>query len=289
MSLNRLSTSSRAAALLGLAGIAAGIAQPVDAGPTSIGLAPHRAVYDMKLERTNASAGISALTGRMVFELKGSACSGYEQTMRFVTETLDQSGKPAMTDQRSVFKEEAGTGRFSFKTRQYRNDRLTETTIGTAARGGDPARLDIQIEKPKTKRIRIKEPVLFPVEHSIRLLEAAHSGKSMFAVNLYDGSDKGEKIYNTTAALGPRKPAGVNRGLGGEGVASSLDDLAAWPVSLSYFEIDGKRRDAVPSYELSFLYFENGVSRKLFIDYGTFSMSGRLIKLTMLPVENCRK
>jgi hypothetical protein len=31
------------------------------------------------------------------------------------------------------------------------------------------------------------------------------------------------------------------------------------------------------------------VSRKLFIDYGTFSMSGRLIKLTMLPVENCRK
>jgi hypothetical protein len=274
--------------LLGFAGIAAGIPQAVAAGPTSIGLAPHRAVYDMKLERTNASAGISALTGRMVFELKGSACSGYEQTMRFVTETLDQSGKPAVTDQRSVFKEEAETGRFSFRTRQYRNQRLTETTIGSAARGRDPARLDIRIEQPKSKKISINEPVLFPVEHSIRLLEAAQSGKSLFAVNLYDGSDKGEKVYQTTAALGPRKPAGVNRGLGEDGVAKSLDGLAAWPISLSYFEIDGKRRDAVPSYELSFLYFENGVSRKLFIDYGTFSMSGRLIKLTMLPVEECK-
>jgi hypothetical protein len=289
MSLTRLSRSARAALLVGFAGIAAGVPLAVQAGPTSIGLAPHRAVYDMKLERTNASAGISALTGRMVFELKGSACSGYEQTMRFVTETLDQSGKPAMTDQRSVFKEEGSTGRFSFRTRQYRNQRLTETTIGSAARGRDPARLDIRIEQPKSKKISIKEPVLFPVEHSIRLLEAAQSGKSLFAVNLYDGSDKGEKVYQTTAALGPRKPAGVNRRLGEDGVAKSLDGLSAWPISLSYFEIVGKRRDAVPSYELSFLYFENGVSRKLFIDYGTFSMSGRLIKLTMLPVEECRK
>lgn len=257
------------------------------AGPTSISLSPHRAVYEMKLERTNASAGISALSGRMVFELKGSACAGYEQTMRFVTETLDQRGNPALTDQRSTFKEAAQTGRFTFDTRQYRNDRLTETSTGTAERGTDPARLKIEISKPKSKKLNIEEAVLFPVEHSIRLLEAAHRGESLFAVNLYDGSDKGEKVYATTAALGQKKPVGINKTLGAENVAAGLDGLAAWPVSLSYFEIDGKRRDAVPNYELSFLYFENGVSRKLFIDYGTFSMSGSLIKLTMLPQDAC--
>lgn len=258
------------------------------AGPTSIALSPHRAVYDMKLEATNASAGISALTGRMVFELKGSACAGYEQTMRFVTETLDQRGKPALTDQRSKFKEFAETGRFTFDTRQYRNDRLTETTIGSAERATDETRLQIEISKPKSKKMNVEKAVLFPVEHSIRLLEAAHRGDTLFAVNLYDGSDKGEKVYSTTAALGQKRPAGINKKLGGGDVASSLDSLAAWPVSLSYFEIDGKKRDAVPNYELSFLYFENGVSRKLFIDYGTFSMSGSLIKLTMLPAEACK-
>lgn len=259
------------------------------AGPASVSLAPHRAVYDMKLERTNASAGISALTGRMVFELKGNDCVGYQQTMRFVTETLDQNGKPAMTDQRSTFKEDAETGRFTFNTRQYRNDRLTETTIGSAERAKAPEQLKIEITKPAAKKMQIKEPVLFPVEHSIRLLEAARSGQSLFAVNLYDGSDKGEKVFATTALLGPKKPAGINKTLGEDDVAGSLDALAAWPVSLSYFEIDGKRRDAVPNYELSFLYFENGVSRKLYIDYGTFSMSGRLVKLTMLPEEACVK
>jgi hypothetical protein len=259
------------------------------AGPTSISLAPHRAVYEMKLERTNASAGISALSGRMVFQLKGSACSGYEQTMRFVTETLDQRGKPALTDQRSTFKEFAETGRFTFDTRQYRNDRLIETTIGRAERGKDDKSLEIQISKPDAKKLIIAKPVLFPVEHSMRLLEAAQRGDRLFAVNLYDGSEKGEKVYETTAALGEKKSAGINKTLAGDDVAKSLDGLAAWPVSLSYFELDGKRRDAVPNYELSFLYFENGVSRKLFIDYGTFSMSGNLIKLTMLPVEACKK
>lgn len=290
MALNRYWAYSRVAALLGAACVAAGLPERLNAGPTSFDLAPHRAVYDVTLERSAASAGITALTGRMVFELKGSACTGYEQTMRFVTETLDQRGKPAVTDQRSVFKENAESGRFSFTTRQYRNQRLTETTSGSAARGRDADSLDIEINKPKTKKLRIEEPVLFPVEHSIRLLEAARNGQTLLAVNLYDGSDKGEKVYHTTAALGAKKPAGINRALEGEKeAAASLDDLAAWPVSLSYFELDGKRRDAVPNYELSFLYFENGVSRKLYIDYGTFSMSGRLIKLTMLPFEACKR
>lgn len=274
--------------MAGAAAALALIAGAVDASAAALTLAPHRAVYDMSLERTNASAGISALAGRMVFELKGSACKGYVQNMRFVTETLDQHGKSTVTDQRSTFKEFPDRRRFTFDTRQYRNDRLTETTSGSAVRTSEPAALEIKIEKPGAKTMKVEAPVLFPVEHSIRLLQAARSGQSLFVVNLYDGSEKGEKVYSTTAAVGPKRAAGVNKGLGDDDIAAGLDDLAAWPVSLSYFELDGRRRDAVPDYELSFLYFENGVSRKLMIDYGAFSMSGRLVKLDMLPEEPCK-
>ena len=259
----------------------------LDANAQAI-LAPHRAVYDMSLDRAGASAGISALTGRMVFELKGSACNGYQQSMRFVTETLDQSGKASVTDQRSTFKEDARKGRFQFRTDQFRNDRLASQSRGVAVRSKAPGSLSVSISQPKKKSLNVKRSVVFPVEHSIRLLEAAKAGKRLYSADLFDGSEKGEKVYATTAALGERKPAGVNLSIGGKERASSLNDLAAWPVSLSYFEVSSKKRDAVPNYELSFLYFENGVSRKLFIDYGTFSMRGRLVKLTMLPQKPCK-
>jgi EipB-like len=252
-------------------------------------LAPHRAVYDMTLERSGASAGISALTGRMVFELKGNACTGFEQTMRFVTETLDRNGKTSVTDQRSTFYENYRKSRFRFETDQYRNDRLSSKTRGVAIRAKGPATLTVKIKSPTPKQLNIKRSVVFPVEHSVRLLEAAQSGVKLFAADLFDGSEKGEKVYATTAALGERQAPGINAKLSKLKGAASLDKLAAWPVSLSYFKIDGKRRDAVPNYELSFIYFENGVSRKLFIDYGTFSMRGRLTNLTMLPQKACDK
>lgn len=279
----------RKAQLLGLAGTVV-LLFPAVAPAAQAGLAPHRAVYDMALERSGTGAGISALTGRMVFELKGNACTGYEQTMRFVTETLNRQGKSSINDQRSTFIEDADRRRFRFRTDQFRNKRLASKSQGEAIRSQGPDRLAIKIQDPKRKKLDIKRTVLFPVEHSIRLLEAAKQGKTLFTVDLYDGSEKGEKVYATTAALGAKMPAGVNASLEKAKSADSLDGLGAWPVALSYFEVDkGKRLDAVPNYELSFLYFENGVSRKLFIDYGTFSMRGKLVKLEMLPQKACNK
>ena len=263
------------------------VATPTVVAAAQAGLAPHRAVYDMTLDKSGTGAGISALTGRMVFQIQGNACEGYEQSMRFVTETLDGRGKTSVTDQRSTFFEYADKRRFSFRTDQYRNDRLSEKTQGEATRDEDRAQLKVDLKSPKEKILDFKRPVLFPVEHSIRLLEAAKAGKTLFSVDLFDGSDKGEKVYATTAALGRLKPAGINAGLTKVASATNLDALGAWPVSLSYFEVGGKRRDGVPNYELSFLYFENGVSRKLFIDYGTFSMRGMLVKLEMLPRKPC--
>ena len=45
----------------------------------------------------------------------------------------------------------------------------------------------------------------------------------------------------------------------------------------------------MPVYELSFLFFENGVSRKLFIDYGEFAIQGELKEITFLAPSKCEK
>lgn len=47
------------------------------------------------------------------------------------------------------------------------------------------------------------------------------------------------------------------------------------------------KSDQTPSYELSFRYFENGVTSNLKIDYGEFSIKGELKELTALTPGKC--
>ena len=129
--------------------------------------------------------------------------------------------------------------------------------------------------------------VLFPIQHTREILEAARAGRRIYSSDLYDGSEKGAKIYETTAVLGDRKPPGYNTALPPVVNGKALDSQAAWPVSLSYFGKERRARDAVPEYELAFLFYENGVSRKLFIDYGSFAIKGRLVRLKMLDGGTC--
>ena len=47
------------------------------------GLAPHRAVYDLKLKDATERSGIAGMYGRMVYEFNGSPCDGYTVSFRF--------------------------------------------------------------------------------------------------------------------------------------------------------------------------------------------------------------
>ncbi len=48
---------------------------------------------------------------------------------------------------------------------------------------------------------------IFPNDHTLRLLAAARAGQRIVEVKVYDGSDGGEKIYDTTAIIGAEIPA----------------------------------------------------------------------------------
>jgi hypothetical protein len=252
-------------------------------------LAPHRAVYEITLDRASAGAGVSELSGRMVFELKGNDCTGYEQTIRFVTRTESAKGEESLMDLRSVYKESAGFGRFQFETLQFQDERLVEETSGDARRNRTTGKLDVRLAKPARKQTSFDAGALFPVEHTKRILEAAREGKRIYASDLYDGSEKGLKVYETTAVIGDRRAPGYNKSLSQAVDANILDDLSSWSVSLSYFGKSKSVADAIPEYELAFLFFENGISRRLFIDYGSFAIRAKLVRLTMLEAAKCRQ
>lgn len=279
---------STLATMAGCIGVAV-LAIPATAQPgrDAISLSPHRAIYDITLERASPGSGIAAMTGRMVYELTGSECEGYAQNMRFVTRTTEQNGVAQVNDLRTSTWEEAKGGRLRFNLQQFRDEKLAEQTQGDADRGDADGPISVQLSEPNKKDLKIRPDVYFPMQHSRGLLAAAKRGDRFFAVPLYDGSDQGEKVYHTTSYIGDRLDPG-SKDLPQDLVSKNgLDTRPAWPIAISYFEPGSESRDAVPAYELSFRFFDNGISTRILIDYGDFAIRGALKELELLPVTKC--
>lgn len=250
-------------------------------------LAPHRAVYDMTLDRTRAGAGVAGIKGRMVFDFSGSSCDGYTLNMRLVTRVTDPSGRATVTDLRSSTWEQGAGRDFQFSSTQYLNQKLNETTRGKAARAARGEGIEIELDAPSEGRIEMAGEILFPTQHSLAILRAALKGRKVVQANVYDGSQKGRKLYATTTFIGKTKSPGSNDKLDAVENGEALDKLPSWPVAISYFDT-GNPAEVTPSYELTFRLYANGVSRNLRIDYGDFSVLGSLRSLEVFKPPQCR-
>ncbi|MFV0368626.1 MAG: cell envelope integrity EipB family protein [Hyphomicrobiaceae bacterium] len=271
--------------LVVLAGLPAqGVAAvPAPAAPPVV-FAPHKAVYDITLERAMSGSGVVELVGRMVYELDGSRCEGYTQNMRFVTRITSQDGSEQLNDLRTSTWEDGKGKRLRFNSEQFSNSELVDSTTGDATRPDNGGPVVATITKPSKRELSIDAANLFPMQHSTALLKAAESGHKHFSVGLYDGSEKGEKVYRTNSWIGT-KATGAQLGAG---VKPALADIASWPVSIAYFEPGSEAKDSLPAYELSFRIFANGVSSDMLIDYGEFAVRGELKELTFYARSVCQ-
>ena len=280
------------------------------AKPSSVKLAPHRAIYEMKLGDSRSGSGVTDLSGRMVFEISGSACEGYTQNMRFVMETTNRDGVSSTTDMRSSSWEDGAAGRYRFTVSNYRDQEQTDSTAGNALRSGavpdkagaDKAGADksgtdkaagsagevkVELTKPAPAEIKLPGKIVFPVQHSMMLIDAAQANMSLLEADLYDGSEKGEKVYATAAVIGKAvkaEPASIAAKVKN---AEKLAGLASWPVAISYFDKSKEKEDSLPVYEIAFRYFANGVSENLVIDYGEFSINGALKEIEFHETPKC--
>lgn len=267
-----------------LAGVSA---ERTAASEAEVVMAPHRAVYEISLLRAQGGSGIAEMSGRMVYELTGNPCVGYSQSMRFVTSVVNQEGVASLTDLRSTSWEDAASRAFRFNSTQYKDRKLTESTVGDASRTSGPDKLKVALSRPTRKQLDLGAQAMFPIQHSRELVVRARRGERLFTADLYDGSEKGDKVYTTVSFLGQRRAPGNVEGLEAVESAKPLLTVPSWPISISYYEPETSRQDAVPTYELSFLYYANGVSRRLMIDYGSFAVRGVLKEIFFLDPGKC--
>jgi hypothetical protein len=249
----------------------------------AIPLASHRAVYDLTLLKAVGTKSPTGARGRIAFDFSGSACDGYVQNFRQLTELQPAEGPTRVSDMHSATFEDGNGKSFSFKMETTVDDEPSDQVDGHADRLIRGA-VDVDLIKPKPEQLAFGRDVLFPTEHIKYILAAAKAGENALEVRVYDGSDTGDKIYDTTTFIGrpidtPAPEAAAQ--------IPMLEHMRRWPVTISYFD-DG-RNDEAPNYTLSFDLYENGISRALRLNYGDFILAGEMTSLKLLPTPPCTK
>jgi hypothetical protein len=271
-----------AAASMACAGLAW---RPATAQPPAEALASHRAVYELSLAPSRGKSSTVSARGRILYDFSGNACDGYALQFRQVSELDNGEGKVSLSDLRSTTWEDAAAKRFVYKSENFLNQEPTGSVEGEAERHAD--KIAVSLFKPADKRFDLEPAVAFPTEHMRRIIAAARAGKSLLEVPLYDGSDKGEKVYNTFAVIG--RAIGPGERVPTDAAAQpELAELRRWPVTVSYFEQGGPGGDQTPAYSIRFEVYENGVSRALLLDYGDFAISGELSSLKLRETKPCK-
>lgn len=257
-------------AMAAAASVWAGLSGVAHAAST-VSLVPHRAVYDLTLDRADEKSGITGLTGRMVYEFNGSACEGYTTNFRFVTR-IDMEEQPQRVTDQQTTTFESGNGKdFRFVNKTFVDKELIKEVRGDAKLDG--GKTVVEINKPKENKLDLRG-TQFPTKHMEELIRKAEAGDKFYETTLYDASEDADRVVATTVVVGKEQN-------GSNDETRAMGKLAkdpAWPVTIAYYD-DKEKQDGLPIYRINFKLYSNGITRALTMDYGDFSVNGKLVKL----------
>lgn len=286
----RIWTRHARAALLGAVAIAVlsgASGEPVAAA--EVPFLAHLAVYDLTLTKSRRSPALDAARGRILYNFAGSPCEGYTTDMRHVVQLEVGEGRVTLSDQRATSFEDGDGKTYRFRMETRKDNEVTSIVDGVAERGAGG--VTVSLAKPAAKIVMLPAGTVFPTEQMRRIIAAAREGKSLLELDIYDGSDTGEKAYHTLTVIGrpiaaDQAPSQSDAGSGDP----SLAKFTRWPVTVSYYERnDGaKRGEDTPVYAMAFELYENGVTRALSLDYNDFVLGGAMTKFEVRSGRPCK-
>src|SRR6202047_2818289 len=142
-SMTRVHVATQFAAAGLIAGSCLVIAQPAPAAGV---LAPHRAVYDLKLSKSRGKRAVEMVRGRILYDFTGNACEGYALQFRQVSEINSGEGKVALSDLQATTWEGGDAKAFRFNSQNKVNEKVVDFVEGNAGRGG--AGVSVTLSKP---------------------------------------------------------------------------------------------------------------------------------------------
>ena len=243
----------------------------------SVPLAAHRAMYDLTLDKLR-NDDIAGARGPMSYEMDD-ACDGWATRQRFTLMLTDRDGQviESASDYSTYETKDGRTIRFSLtQTSQGAVSQRVAGEAEVAPDGSGRARYT----EPEQKEEVLPPGTLLPMLHTIRSLAAARSGSRMLVTPLFDGTSPDGAQDTTTVISGWQGAQGNAR-------FPALSTLGSARMRVAFFDRGNDAKNgggaSAPDYEVGLRYFENGVADDLKMEFGEFSVNGRMEELSILP------
>lgn len=242
---------------------------------------PHRAGYELTLKSVRSGSGIIDVTGILSYDWTDS-CDGWVIDQRYVLQLVRGDG-PVVEISAAYANWESKDGlRYRYNVKRTRGPEDEEDAAeveGEAVLEGKGKAGVAEFRKPESRKIELPPGTLFPTEHTLLLIEKAKAGAKFDRHPVFDGAEL-EGPSMMTAFLLPRRdqpPGGKPSMLTASG--------PVWPVTIAVFS-DGEKSET-PSFEMTLYLQENGVVPELIMDYGDFSVRGRMKIFQPLKKAEC--
>lgn len=243
-------------------------------------LVPYRAVYDVELDNSAASNTIVGITGRMVYEFKGSECLGFTALSRSIMKTTGRDVSEQVVDKQVETYETPRNNSFTFKIKTYTDGKLTTEIQGSAKKAAQS--IDVNLQKPNQEKYHLNAGHFISVEAQ-KIINEALKHHHIYNFTVYDPTIDAKKIIDGAAFIGDLTEPAVKKPIK-KGSQTDLDTLLSmtfWPVTISYFD-DKAHPDGLPIFSMSFHLYRNGVISDIRMDSGEVSIRSELKAIEFL-------
>jgi len=242
-------------------------------------LVPHRAVYEMRLGAAKRGSTILDVRGAMVTET-GESCDGWEVVQRMRL-TFSRSDAEQVESDYSFASFESKDGlNYRFTVRNIEDGSPDEQLRGTATFENGRGNGRAVFNEPERKEFALPKGTMFPTAHTAALIDEARAGGLGAFLPVFDGA-RVEGAFDVNALITEARdkaPLDVKHAL--------LADQPLWAMHMAFFPSDKAVEE--PEYEMTVELLANGVARSLVLNYGDFTIEGKLVSIQALPQPKCK-
>ena len=271
-----LARSVKFAGLLGLGlGLCVLASEPAEAAS----IAPHIAVYDIKLSKLRADRGVTHASGRIEFEL-ADGCDGWLTKQRTHLFMSSSEGQPIDTGWIFTAWEAKDGLAYRFEVKRLNAGGELEEIRGKAQLSGKNEGGSVTYSLPEEESRSLPPGTMFPAQHNLDIMRAAAADEFLLWREVFDGAGD-EGLFGINAAVLQAMPSEL------ESFDSPLiEGVPSWRVQLAYYPENDQASE--PNYQQGQRLYANGVVDELEFDYSDFTLSAKLQSLEALPAADCQ-
>lgn len=244
-------------------------------------LTPHKALYEIRMRTKKSSTQIVNISGQMLYEWQP-GCDAWISDHRFRLR-YDYIDSPPLTILSDFSTYETYDGQeLAFTSRRKRNGETFQELRGHVIHDDNGGRRAIYT-MPDEQTIALPEEAMFPMSHTLAVIEHAMSGSRFFNAVIFDGSDDDGPVEVNAFIARPASESDIPET--GDDVDRSLLSLPAWHTRMAFFPIGDISPD--PDYEMNAILHANGVISDMYVEYRDFSVRQNLVALEPVDYTPC--